>query len=130
VLPGLALVALGNGLAYAPTFVLATSDVDERDQGLASGLIGTSQELGTAVGLAVIVPLAAAVAGSTATVDGHRAGIGVAAVLAVAALALTLRTPPHLGLAPPADDAPSEPEPGATPRSGSRVPVPLGEQHR
>ncbi|MGH3679488.1 MAG: MFS transporter, partial [Natronosporangium sp.] len=37
VLPGLTAVALGNGLAFAPTMIAATAGVDARDHGLASG---------------------------------------------------------------------------------------------
>jgi len=103
VLPGLALIALGNGLGYAPTMIAATAGVGDDDQGVASGLIGTSQELGTAISLAVVAPVAAAVArsasGPVAAIDGYQAGVLVAAGLVAAAIALALRTPPRLGLA-------------------------------
>lgn len=120
VLPGLAAVALGNGLAFAPTMIAATSGVGEDDQGLASGLIGTSQELGTAVGLAVVAPIAAAVTRSNgpgpaggAAIAGYRAGLLVAAGLTAAAAVVAWRTPVGLGrTAPP---VPSDPVTPAAP---------------
>lgn len=63
ILPGLALVALGSGLSYAPTFALGTSGVSETEHGLASGLLGTAQELGAAIGVALLTALALSVAG-------------------------------------------------------------------
>ncbi|GAA3390780.1 MFS transporter [Cryptosporangium minutisporangium] len=63
VLPGLALVALGSGLGYAPMFALATS-VDDRLQGAASGLVTTVQELGAAIGLAALTTAGLALATS------------------------------------------------------------------
>ncbi|MFD0852702.1 MFS transporter, partial [Actinomadura adrarensis] len=57
VLPGLALVALGNGVAFAPTMIAATG-VPGSESGLASGLLNTSQELGTAICLAALAPVA------------------------------------------------------------------------
>jgi EmrB/QacA subfamily drug resistance transporter len=91
VLPGLASVALGNGLAFAPTMIAATSGVDEHAQGLASGLLTTSQELGTAMILATVVPITAA-AGT-----GYRTGFLVAAGLVAVAVLAATRTPRGIG---------------------------------
>ncbi len=92
VLPGLAALALGNGLAFAPTMITATS-VPEADAGLASGLLNTSQELGAAVGLAILAPVAAGLNGG---VDGYRAGYLAAAGLLVLAVVAASRAPGRL----------------------------------
>jgi Na+/melibiose symporter-like transporter len=92
VLPGLALVAVGSGLAYAPTFIAGTSGVDEGEAGLASGLLTTSQELGAALGLAVLATVAAIAteafddpASRAALLSGYRAGlVGAALVMGAA----------------------------------------------
>ena len=71
----------------------ATSGADERDSGLASGLVNTSQQLGGALGIAVLVALAARhtdLAGATdraqALTDGFAAGFtGGAAIAALGA---------------------------------------------
>jgi EmrB/QacA subfamily drug resistance transporter len=70
------LLISGTGMAGAITagFIAATSGLANEEQGLASGLIQTSQQIGAALGLAVLVAVAAsreeaaAAAGSTALV--------------------------------------------------------------
>ncbi|MCO1657966.1 MFS transporter, partial [Pseudonocardia humida] len=54
VLPSLALFALGSSMSYAPTFVAASSGVPDTEQGAAAGLINSTQELGSAVCLALL----------------------------------------------------------------------------
>jgi EmrB/QacA subfamily drug resistance transporter len=53
-LPGILLLALGIGHAFVPLTLIATGGVDPDDQGLASGLFNTSQQIGGALGLAVL----------------------------------------------------------------------------
>jgi EmrB/QacA subfamily drug resistance transporter len=60
VLPGLLLTALGIALALPTASIGATTGVDRREQGLAGGLLTTSQQIGAAVGLALLATLAAA----------------------------------------------------------------------
>jgi EmrB/QacA subfamily drug resistance transporter len=52
------LVALGLGFAFVTSTIAAVSGVREREQGLASGLINTSQQVGGALGLAVLSTIA------------------------------------------------------------------------
>jgi len=59
VLPGLLLTAAGTGLGFATLFFLATANAPVQEAGLASGLINTSQQLGSALGLAVLSTIAA-----------------------------------------------------------------------
>ncbi|MEU4427401.1 MFS transporter [Actinoplanes sp. NPDC024001] len=81
----LLLLAVGSGLSYAPTFVAGTTGVADDRQGVASGLLNSAQELGTAAGLAVLGPLAAA-AGAGA--DGYRTGLLAAGGAMLACLPL------------------------------------------
>jgi EmrB/QacA subfamily drug resistance transporter len=60
VLPGMALLGLGAGIAFNPMLMAAMSDVDPGDSGLASGVVNTSFMMGGALGLAVLASLAAA----------------------------------------------------------------------
>jgi EmrB/QacA subfamily drug resistance transporter len=60
VLPGLVVMAFGAGFTFVSTTVAATSGVPGREAGLASGLINTAQQLGGALGLAVLSGVAAA----------------------------------------------------------------------
>ncbi len=50
--------AVGLGFAFVPQTIAAVSGVAERDSGLASGLINTSQQVGGALGLALLSTIA------------------------------------------------------------------------
>jgi EmrB/QacA subfamily drug resistance transporter len=52
------LAAVGLGFAFVPQTIAAVSGIKEREAGLASGLINTSQQIGGALGLAVLVTIA------------------------------------------------------------------------
>jgi EmrB/QacA subfamily drug resistance transporter len=52
------LAAVGLGFSFVTTTIAAVSGVKERESGLASGLINTSQQIGGAIGLAVLSTLA------------------------------------------------------------------------
>ena len=51
-------IALGLGFAFVPITILAETGVHDREYGLASGLLNTSQQIGGALGLAVLATLA------------------------------------------------------------------------
>lgn len=96
VLPGLFLLAVGSAFAYAPTFVAGTSDVPAGDQGVASGLLNASQELGAAVGVTLLASVAAAATSGGAPQDaaeGYRVGLLVAAAITALALSVVRRLP-------------------------------------
>ena len=59
VLPSIALSSLGMGAVFMPLTLVATTGLDDEDQGLASGLFNTSQQVGGALGLAVLSTIAA-----------------------------------------------------------------------
>ena len=52
-LPGYLLVGVGIAFAFVPVSIAALAGVAEREAGLASGLINTSQQIGGAIGTAV-----------------------------------------------------------------------------
>jgi len=58
-LPGLLTMSIGLGLTFVPVTLIATTNVEATDAGLASGLLNTAQQLGGALGLAVLSTLAA-----------------------------------------------------------------------
>ena len=58
VLPISLIAALGMSLAYIPVLTAAVSNVRKEETGLASGLVNTSYQIGSALGLAVMVDLA------------------------------------------------------------------------
>ncbi|HEY9422011.1 MAG TPA: MFS transporter, partial [Thermoanaerobaculia bacterium] len=58
-LPGFLLFALGLGFTSVTAIIAGTSGVSDEEQGLASGLVNTSQQIGSALGLAILVAVAA-----------------------------------------------------------------------
>jgi hypothetical protein len=52
------LAAVGLGFAFVPMTVAAVSGVEGHEAGLASGLINTSQQIGGALGLAILATVA------------------------------------------------------------------------
>src|SRR6266511_2496128 len=71
VLGPVVLLGLGMGLSFVPLTASAVAGVPPADQGLASGLLQTAQQLGVALGLAVLTSLATA---TTLGLLGHPAG--------------------------------------------------------
>jgi EmrB/QacA subfamily drug resistance transporter len=99
-LVGLFPMSIGMGLTFVPVTLMATAGVAAEDAGLASGLLNTSQQVGGALGLAVLSTLSAdhttslLASGSSravALVGGwHVAFTGGAVVLGLAALSLVV----------------------------------------
>ena len=95
------IAAAGMSLAYIPALNAGLSAVRPEESGLASGLIGTSYQVGSALGLAVITSIAAGygadqLGNASQLTNGFQAAFLVAAgVAAVGALvaAVVLRTP-------------------------------------
>jgi EmrB/QacA subfamily drug resistance transporter len=58
VLPTSLIAALGMSLAYIPVLTAAISNTHKEQTGLASGLVNTSYQIGSALGLAIIVAIA------------------------------------------------------------------------
>lgn len=69
VLPASLLGALGMSLAYIPATMAAMSGVKPEETGLASGIANTSYQIGSAIGLAAMVAIAAATTGSLTSVE-------------------------------------------------------------
>jgi len=97
-LPTMLLVG-GFGLAFPAMITLAMSGASASDAGVASGLVNTTQQVGAALGVAVLSTLAAgrsghlmaggAAAGAALT-QGYRLAFGVGTGLALAALLIAV----------------------------------------
>jgi EmrB/QacA subfamily drug resistance transporter len=91
-LGGFVTLGLGLGVASVASTARGTEAFEAGDQGLASALLATSAQLGTALGLAIVLPIAAArtdaLGGSPqAHVAGYELGFILAAAAALAAAA-------------------------------------------
>ena len=67
------LAAVGLGFSFVPVTIAAVSGVEDARGGLASGLINTSQQVGGALGLAVLSTVAFTQIDDAATGDGRPA---------------------------------------------------------
>lgn len=84
--PGLVLAGVGMGLTFAPSTTAVLADVAEAEHGTASSVNATVRELGSAVGVAMIVAVFQA-AGGTLTPDGYAAGLRPAMLVGAAVIA-------------------------------------------
>ena len=98
-LPGFLLIAVGLGFSFVSISIAALAGVSHADAGLASGLFNTSQQVGGALGVAVLSTVAtvrtddATAAGSAlpfALTDGFEAAFIVGAAIAFAGVLVSL----------------------------------------
>ena len=115
-LPGFLIVALGMALCFVPISIAALAGVKQAEAGLASGLINTSQQIGGAVGIALLstiaftrteTRLADGVAQPQAFTDGFQLAFWVGGAIAVAGVvaALALIRQEEIAVAPEAQPA-------------------------
>jgi EmrB/QacA subfamily drug resistance transporter len=123
-LPAMVLMGMGAGLAFPSLMTLAMSAATAQDSGLASGLVNTTQQVGGALGLAVLATLST---NRTSTLRGHGDSLtsslvggyhlaftlGAALVLVAIAAAILLLRKRDEGPATEEEPAPAfaEPEP-------------------
>jgi MFS family permease len=120
-LPSMVLVGVGAGLSFPSLMTLAMSGAEPSQAGLASGLVNTTQQVGGALGLAVLATLASTRtdtllhhgdAGFSALVGGYHFAwiIGTALLLAGIAAAVTVLRSPRAAGEPQAEREPAVPE--------------------
>lgn len=96
VLPAIVLSSLGMGAVFMPLTLIATTGLEDDDQGLASGLFNTSQQIGGALGLAILSTLATSKMASAGGSETHALVVGFhwafagSAVVMIAALIVML----------------------------------------
>jgi EmrB/QacA subfamily drug resistance transporter len=97
--PGFVLAGIGLGFAFIPVTIAALMGITDDEAGLASGLINTSQQIGGAVGVALLATvftsrtterLQAGVAPATAFTNGLSRAFLVGAVMTVLGLVAAL----------------------------------------
>jgi EmrB/QacA subfamily drug resistance transporter len=97
VLPASLVAAGGMSLAYIPALMSAVSHARKEESGLASGIVNTSYQIGSALGLAIMVAIASAQtlldenSGTISSIDAinngfHLAFVTAAIVAAIAAI--------------------------------------------
>ncbi|WP_436758811.1 MFS transporter [Streptosporangium sp. V21-05] len=90
--PTMIILGLGFALAYGPLTIAATDGVAEEEQGLAGGLLYTSFQFGSALGLSAVTAVNVAATGSGGSLltelDGFRAALVIPLAMAVVAAAV------------------------------------------
>ena len=90
----MSVLGLGAGIALNPMLLVAMSDVEPEDSGLASGIVNTSFMMGGGLGLAVLASVAAArtkaltdsgAAAAAALLGGYHVAFVVGAIFAAGA---------------------------------------------
>jgi len=98
-LPGFLLIGVGLGFAFVPVSIAALSGATAKEAGLASGLINTNQQIGGAIGLAILISISTTrsdnliedgVAEVNALTDGYSLAFWVAAGFAILGVIVTL----------------------------------------
>jgi EmrB/QacA subfamily drug resistance transporter len=124
--PGL-LVTLGLGLSFMPVTMAATTGVEPRNAGLASGLVNTTRQIGGSVGLAALATLATARATSllasgqphnVALTAGFSRAFAAGAVICLAAVLAAFLVP---SMRRPGQDASTSPSPASRPAPAPAV---------
>ena len=95
VLPASLVAALGMSLAYIPAMMAAMSGAPQEQAGLASGIVNTTYQVGSALGLAALTALATSQGAGRlgdlpALTEGFASAFTGAAVIALAGALLTL----------------------------------------
>jgi EmrB/QacA subfamily drug resistance transporter len=102
ILPGLLTVSIGMGGVFTGLTTAANAGIDQDKAGLAAGLLNTGQQLGAALGLAILSAVATAQTKSVlsagdglaqATTHGYQRALLVGAFIVLAATAVALLTP-------------------------------------
>jgi EmrB/QacA subfamily drug resistance transporter len=95
-LPGMVVTGIGLGQVFVATTIAGVAGVRDEDTGVASGLVNISQEVGGALGLAVLATIAAKVTADATLPDSVTDGYSVAfltgAVMIAAAIVIALLT--------------------------------------
>lgn len=99
VAPGLIVSAVGMGLSFVPLTLAATSGVPEKFSGLVSGVLNTGQQIGGAIGLAVLSAVANSATKSSlahgasipqARIDGFHNGFQISVFFALGAIVVAI----------------------------------------
>lgn len=88
--PGIVVFSLAQGVTWTSMFSAATAGVEEKLQGLASGLATSGQQVGGAVGLAALVAVANGVAGHHPDAVHYSKGLQGAEYTAAGLILLTV----------------------------------------
>jgi MFS family permease len=116
ILPGLLTVSIGMGGVFTGLTTAANAGVDQDKAGLAAGLLNTGQQLGAALGLAILSAIATAHTTSLlqaghglaqASTEGYQRALLVGAGIVLAATVVAFLTPNSRQTTPVVEEEPA-----------------------
>ncbi|MFD6286959.1 MFS transporter [Streptomyces sp. NPDC060205] len=133
ILPSMLLIGAACALVFPSLNIQATNGVDDHEQGMVSGLLNTSVQVGGAIFLAIVTAVVTAnssgASSPQAVLDSYRPGLVVVAAVALAGLLITAtglrrqRTPQTTILVATSDPAPDTARATPQRQDDDRVPV-------
>jgi EmrB/QacA subfamily drug resistance transporter len=69
IIPGTVIIGIGQALVFTTMFIAGSSGIEPKEQGVASALISTGQQIGGAIGLAVIMAIISVSLGAGSTLE-------------------------------------------------------------
>ncbi|WP_438447250.1 MFS transporter [Gorillibacterium sp. sgz5001074] len=69
ILPGTVMVGIGQALVFTTMFIAGSAGIEMKQQGVASAIISTGQQIGGSIGLAVLMAVISATLGGASTLE-------------------------------------------------------------
>ncbi|MEU0685704.1 MFS transporter [Streptomyces uncialis] len=115
-LAAIVFLSIGQGITWTGMWVAASTGVAPEQQGVASATASTSQQIGSAVGLAVLVAIAAPASrsGTADFVGGLQTAVYVSAALTLIGVLIAFALPSPKASAPASPELPPQPQKTAT----------------
>lgn len=74
IIPGMVIIGLGQAFVFTTMYIAGSSNIHMNEQGLASSIVSTGQQIGGAVGLAVIMAIISSSLGTNAPMESMAPG--------------------------------------------------------
>lgn len=69
ILPGAVIIGLGQALVFTTMYIAGTTGIDIKEQGVASAIVSTGQQIGGSIGLAIIIAIISISLGDSTTLE-------------------------------------------------------------
>lgn len=74
IIPGMVIIGLGQAFVFTTMYIAGSTNIDMNEQGLASSIVSTGQQIGGAIGLAVIMAVISTFSGTNAPMESMAPG--------------------------------------------------------
>ncbi|AYB46101.1 MFS transporter [Paenibacillus lautus] len=74
IIPGMVIIGLGQAFVFTTMYIAGSKNIDMNEQGLASSIVSTGQQIGGAIGLAVIMAVISTFSGTNAPMESMAPG--------------------------------------------------------